>query len=226
MGNYIYAILRVLGTKEERDKYIEYVMKVVPTFMRSKDYQKEIGENIPSKMDKWYQFENWENECGTFCIFFTINSELFYNDGYQLHKKFPQLKFIYRAIDEGWPNHCRMWEFCQEDEISDEKEKFYETKYWWENALGMLSWTTNGFSDENIRNVSEQLIEKYDGDRLKAKIVVDDYQNDQEKFGDFMKNSMSDAFKNDEYFKLSDEELVNSPGIPPCTLTWKQFKNI
>lgn len=64
----------------------------------------------------------WKNESGTFMTFLANNTTIYYNEGYLLHKLFPQLKFIFRSIDEGFPNHCGMWEFAQDDPISDELE--------------------------------------------------------------------------------------------------------
>lgn len=187
MGNYIYTILRVLGTKEERQKFIDYATKYVPSDQRQKDYLKE-GEQIIANIDKWYDFKTWENDKGTFCTFFTINNEINYNEGYQMHKMFPQLKFIYRAIDELRPNHCRMWEFSPEDEISDKKETYYEALHWLENQIGMLYFCTIKSQEEfneYIYQYFQMLLVKCNGDLEMATNIYDQYQEDDKKYGDF-----------------------------------------
>ena len=40
-----------------------------------------------------------------------------------------------------------------------------------------------------------------------------------------MSNSMYPFFANDNYFRLFEEELINSPEIPQCALTWESFKS-
>lgn len=226
MGNHIYTILRVLGKKEDRQKFIDYASKLVPSPQRKKDYLNE-SEKIIAKIDNWYDFKMWENDKGTFCTFITINSEIEYNGGYQLHKMFPQLKFIYRAIDELLPNHCQMWEFSPEDEISDKKAIFYEASVWLKNQIGLLYFCTIKSQEEfneHIYMYFQMLLEKCNGDFEMAQSIYDQYQEDDKKYGDFMDSHMASAFSSDKYFKMTEEELVNAPCIPDCTTTWENYK--
>ena len=69
MPNYIYSILRVFGEKEERQKFIEYTSKIVPSQYKL-THPLNPNEKIPAMMDKWYEYQTWENEKRYFYDFF------------------------------------------------------------------------------------------------------------------------------------------------------------
>lgn len=218
MGNYFYSILRVLGTKEERQKFVEYVMERVPSYHRTIDPQK---ETIPGKIAQWYEFKMWENEKGTFMTFFTNNTIIYYNEGYQLHKLYPQLKFIYRSVDEGWPNHCGKWEFSPEDPISEELEKDLDSVQRFSNILGM--W---GLFKKPIDEFFKMAVTESDNDPQKAQRRMILMQELEKKNGPINDSgTMDPIYANDKYFEMTQEELKNSPEPPECTRTWNFWRN-
>lgn len=218
MGNYFFSILRVFGTKEERQKFVDYVTKRVPSLFRKIDPEKEA---IPSKIAQWYDFKMWENEKGTFMTFFTNNTIIYYNEGYQLHKLFPELNFIYRSVDEGWPNHCGKWEFSPNDPISDELEKDLDSVQWIEVMLRM--WPLYG---KDIKEFFKMVVEKSDNDPQKAQRRWQLMQDLNKKNGIIDdSDTMNQHFANDKLFVMTQEELKNSPEYPECSKTWNLWKN-
>lgn len=223
MPNYIYSILRIFGDKEERQKFVDYASKIVPSQYRV-THPLDKDEKIFAMMDKWYDYKTWENEKGTFITFFTPNSTIEKNDGFQLHKLFPKLKFIYRSIDEGWPNHCGKWEFSSDDNISENQEKDLEILNWMKKVLWMIQLVTN--KEETIESFHKELATKCNNDPVEIKRIINLFQNQpDEENANETSGSMSPCFSNDKYFELTREELVNAPEIPECTKTWQSFKN-
>lgn len=223
MPNYIYSILRVFGEKEERQKFIDYASKIVPSIYRV-EHPLNQEDKIPANMDKWYEYKTWENEKGTFITFFTPSSTIAKSEGYQLHKLFPNLKFIYRSIDEGLPNHCGKWEFSPDDSPSENAEKDLEILNWMNLYVPLIQVVSN--KETASENFKKELAKKCNNDPAEIQRIIDLFQNqpDEDLCID-MSDSMCPCFANDNYFKLSEEELVNSPEIPQCTLTWESFKS-
>lgn len=222
MPNCIYSILRVFGAKEERTKFIEYISKIVPSRHRHEHPLNE-DENIHAMIDKCYEYQTWENEKGTFITFWTPNKTIQQSEGYQLHKLFPTLKFIYRSIDEGFPNHCGKWEFNPNDVISDQQEKDLEIINWMKIILYVIE--IKGNSESAHEQFQKQLLEKCNNDPIEVLRIIEKFQKqiDEEEASN-CSDLMDPFFANDNYFKLTDEELENSPGISKCTTTWQNFR--
>ena len=227
MPNYIYSILRVFGPKEERQKFIEYASKIVPSMERFAQPLKK-DEKIVAMMDKWYEYKTWENDKGTFCAFFTPTNVIDNNDGYELHRQFPELNFIYRSIDEGWPNHCGKWEFGPKDSLSDQDAKDLEIVSWMKMVFPYLSIVSsvNGMTSEEdkIKCFQEEVAKRCENDENRFKKVTSLFYSQTKNLGNEMDDSMSPIYANDPYFKLTEEEMVNAPFIPECTKIWERFK--
>ena len=161
---------------------------------------------------------------GTFMTFFTPNATIDNSEGYQLHKLFPKLKFIYRSIDEGWPNHCGKWEFSPDDAISEKTEKDKEIINWMNKILPIIQIVSN--KETAAENFRRELAEKCNNDPNEIKRIIDLFRNQPEEDArNEMSDKMSPCFANDNYFKLTEEELINAPDIPQCTKTWEFFKH-
>ena len=175
-------------------------------------------------MDKWYEYKTWGNEKGIFITFFIPSSTITKSESYQLHKLFPNLIFIYRSIDEGLPNHCGKWEFSPDDSPSENTEKDLEILNWMNLYVHLIQFVSN--KETASENFKKEMAKKCNNDPAEIQRIIDLFQNqpDEDLCID-MSDSMCPCFTNDNYFKLSEEELINSPEIPQCTLTWESFKS-
>lgn len=164
-------------------------------------------------MIDWYYYYSWKNQLGTFLTFATPDSPLSLLYGYRLHKKYPNLKFVYRSIDEGWPNNCGKWEFDQNDPISDEIEDSRKDLEMLRKALILLRYSRN--SDLN------SLEAVFNGDKEKTQRILLQYLEEDQKYGYESVNSdkMLGIFRNDPLFHLTKEEMINYDYPPDKTET-------
>lgn len=222
MPNYIYSILRIYGPEEERDMFmLRYVrLRVFAGRKNSTVAMADDPDDSHRQMLQWYEFHSWKNQLGTFISFATPVITLSFLDGYKLHKEYPNLKFVYRSIDEGWPDHCGRWEFDQNYPISDEKEKINETIDLLLRMFPMLMMT------ENIDGIYQKMVdilnENFQDDDPKREVMVKFFKesgiNDEG-----IQEGMEDMIRYDRLFYLTKEEKVNCNCEVPCEQVHRSF---
>ena len=214
MPNIIGSILRIYGSQEERNKFVEYIKSrnLYCQANRSLRYEYDKETNTytsigPEKHEirdplLLYDFYCWENDLGTFMVFSTFNNTLSRDEGYTWHENFPTLKIIYRAIDEGWPDHRESWEVNPDLNESDVKTMRLANKFQTIMSMAKLCYQISG-NKNKFEKAKADMMQMVNNDPNEYMRILNTAMQ-------FQKIDSLDSLDDDgNLFVLSPEEKVN-----------------